>query len=302
MGVSDFELSSWAWRVVFVSNLAGSVLTTVMIGDEKMTDCNLLRLFNTIFQGLWWIMFMMCLLKSPGQAVDHETRYRFSVDRSYSTAIDIIGNLQGDEDPDTLPNLCHSCHLVKPLRSKHCKMLRHCVQKFDHFCPFVGNTVGRDNYKYFVGLLCMHSICGVLWEVTAFYYCNRVSTSWMFKLYALYAFGWLLMIFGLFHYHCNLIVSNLTTNEYMGIGKYSYLRDSIKSRFDNPFNLGTIYANVSDGLFPSSDVYYVRDEVLEALSSKRVTYSCESGACSHDHGHSHHDSSIFEDRERLLKV
>jgi len=38
---------------------------------------------------------------------------------------------------------CHSCQVVRPLRAKHCKVKGRCVREFDHFCPFIFNTVGK---------------------------------------------------------------------------------------------------------------------------------------------------------------
>ena len=46
--------------------------------------------------------------------------------------------------------LCHTCHIVRPLRSKHCSVQKRCVSCFDHFCPYVNNTMGSRNYKYFI--------------------------------------------------------------------------------------------------------------------------------------------------------
>ena len=44
---------------------------------------------------------------------------------------------------------CQSCEMYQPPRTAHCIMSDSCVMRFDHFCPWIGNTVGQRNYKYF---------------------------------------------------------------------------------------------------------------------------------------------------------
>jgi len=67
--------------------------------------------------------------------------------RQYDAVIDSYSK---DFPPqDKRVNLCHSCRIVKPLRSKHCRVIRRCVLMFDHHCPFVGATIGLYNYIYF---------------------------------------------------------------------------------------------------------------------------------------------------------
>lgn len=248
-GSNEKEISAWPWRVVFSSNFVGTVLTLGFIMHESLPDLYLLHLFNTMFQALWWFFFMMCLVKSPG-AVRNDNN-------EYENAIDVIGNVQNEQN---IPLVCHSCRVRRPLRSKHCKIQRRCIDKFDHFCPFVGNTVGRDNYKYFIGLLIMHTICGTLWEITAVYLARRVTISWFFLFYMIYALLWMFMIFGLLSYHTQLILSNMTTNEHINHMKYPYMTNAFGG-IDSPFNKRSLFENLFDGLFPSKKNYYSRQEV-----------------------------------------
>jgi len=49
--------------------------------------------------------------------------------------------------------ICSTCLVQKPPRSKHDPVCGRCVQRFDHFCPFVYTAIGKDNIAHFVGFL-----------------------------------------------------------------------------------------------------------------------------------------------------
>jgi hypothetical protein len=48
---------------------------------------------------------------------------------------------------------CHTCKFLKPARSKHCSICKHCISKVDHHCIFINNCVGYKNQHYFLLLL-----------------------------------------------------------------------------------------------------------------------------------------------------
>lgn len=50
-------------------------------------------------------------------------------------------------------NVCRTCNILKPARSKHCSLCKRCVAKADHHCVFINSCVGYGNQHWFILLL-----------------------------------------------------------------------------------------------------------------------------------------------------
>jgi len=150
--------------------------------------------------------------------------------------------------------LCHTCRIVKPLRSKHCRVARRCVLVFDHHCPFVGTTVGLYNYIYFY--LFLVSFC--LMEggfITAWIMFMKRSKEFPKGAFLMggYMAVYLVPVAFMAFYHTTLISNNISTNEQMNARKYRYFWDE-GGRFRNPFNQGKI-RNVLQRCWPDRSSY-----------------------------------------------
>jgi len=46
-------------------------------------------------------------------------------------------------------SLCADCSTIRTSRSRHCSICGHCVERFDHHCPWINNCVGVGNHMHF---------------------------------------------------------------------------------------------------------------------------------------------------------
>jgi len=44
---------------------------------------------------------------------------------------------------------CHTCKLIRDIRTFHCKFCGICIERHDHHCTFISNCIGKKNLKLF---------------------------------------------------------------------------------------------------------------------------------------------------------
>jgi len=159
---------------------------------------------------------------------------------------------------------CFTCKIFRPPRASHCSICDNCVERFDHHCPWVGNCIGRRNYRYFYLFLISLSILDIF--IFVFSILNLVilyrrhdrqmglaiSQCWPSTIVLLITFFSMWSVVGLWCFHTYLTCSNTTTNEDMK-GTWKKKKESR----NNPFSRGNCFSNCSQilcGPIPPSQI------------------------------------------------
>jgi len=206
--------------------------------------------------GAMGFLYLFVSLKSPGRVK------AFNKEINTTT---LGGPLSQQPNSDELQSLlwvrdgrsiCVTCRHIRPLRSKHCSTLDTCVIRYDHYCPFLANTIGAKNYRFY--LLFLIVTIATLPTITTFeiMYMIEHENSTLHILGKIFAGFIIAQVCPLFLWVCMLLSShmyllgaNLTTNEYVNWMRYKYLITETKN-FKNDFDIG-ILCNLWNGLCES---------------------------------------------------
>jgi len=71
---------------------------------------------------------------------------------------------------------CKTCYIIRPIGASHCGICNACVERYDHHCPWIGNCIGKNNYRYFFFFLMffnIKSILGLMLSLLQIYKTNK---------------------------------------------------------------------------------------------------------------------------------
>ncbi|CAH9092219.1 unnamed protein product [Cuscuta epithymum] len=136
---------------------------------------------------------------------------------------------------------CETCMLFRPPRCSHCSVCDNCVERFDHHCPWVGQCIGKRNYRcFFLFVSSAALLCAFVFSMSVLHIKFLVDIHenvWRAIIESpaslalmIYCFLSLWFVGGLTCFHLYLITKNQTT--------YENFRNRRDNSMINVYNLG----------------------------------------------------------------
>eukprot|EP00931_Biecheleriopsis_adriatica_P030837 TRINITY_DN18128_c0_g1_i1.p1 TRINITY_DN18128_c0_g1~~TRINITY_DN18128_c0_g1_i1.p1 ORF type:complete len:327 (+),score=56.03 TRINITY_DN18128_c0_g1_i1:63-983(+) len=269
----DCQVSHWM-RYIFESEKKWCLVTAVMIvvpsivwhvevGAFLVVDHGIaLSVFGSILQVLTLLLMVATALTDPGVL----PRRKPQPVRAKSFDVVIRSH------PVQL-KYCYTCNIYRPPRCSHCFTCDHCIERFDHHCPWLGTCIGKRNYRFFYTFVVVTALLNSLVLVTSVVRLAVEAEIWtkagpcaLTLALALYSFAFGLFTFGLLVFHTYLICVNETTHE--------HLKDTWTS--GNPFDRGSVMLNCKDALLSNMGPGHAQQQQPERLPSAGAEANTES--------------------------
>ncbi|XP_018022485.1 palmitoyltransferase ZDHHC9 [Hyalella azteca] len=151
---------------------------------------------------------------------------------------------------------CFTCKIFRPPRASHCSICDNCVERFDHHCPWVGNCVGKRNYRYFylflvsLAFLCVFIFSCVIAHLVIYMqeapegsFMKAVQNNPASVVEGVVCFIAVWSILGLAGFHTYLTTSNQTTNEDIKGSFNPRRRSQQQPQQVNPYGYGNLCLN-----------------------------------------------------------
>ncbi|CAN6230604.1 unnamed protein product [Urochloa humidicola] len=255
--LSKFGLAPLLWCISIA--LIFVYVHSIILGDYNTNMTLPFRFFSWLgvflaTAGL--VMFYRCSRKDPGY-INKNTRDSQNQRDDEPLLKRGLHNLEVLDG--NWSQLCITCKIVRPVRSKHCSTCDRCVEQFDHHCPWVSNCIGKRNKWEFFMFLILEVSAMIITGVTAIIRSvgdpaspasfggwlgyTAINHSWVvsFVIMDLFLFFGVITLTVI---QASQISRNITTNEMANSMRYSYLRGP-GGRFRNPYDHG-VRKNCSD--------------------------------------------------------
>ncbi|GAB65068.1 DHHC zinc finger domain containing protein [Plasmodium cynomolgi strain B] len=102
------------------------------------------RIFSVLLFVSGVLSFLACSLSDPGR-ISHTSLDKHLKFYPY------------DEVIFHQNNICSTCQMLKPARSKHCKYCLSCISRYDHHCFLLNNCIGGYNSIYYLAFICTNA-------------------------------------------------------------------------------------------------------------------------------------------------
>lgn len=130
------------------------VITYTIISKHKI----LILLFTFILYCIVCYLLITSGCTDPGilsRKINNRIKEKFDYD--YKTDYKLI-----NKGKSIKYNLCYTCNIVRPSRTSHCAECDNCTERFDHHCIWIGQCVGKRNYRNFILFLIFLNIFAVM--------------------------------------------------------------------------------------------------------------------------------------------